>query len=283
MRRVLVLFPVALLLFTLGLAAIWGLSTPSHDRVWRADYDRAAQVTTLPDGRVRLDNLRNWSYAPAGTPASRDWMSVEIDPAALIRVWFLMEPFGNHAAIAHTMLSFEFADGNAYVASVEARREVGEGYSAIRAALLPTYEYLWVWATERDTFGNSAWFTDDQLYLYAVDVTPEEARAILRVVLEDTAEIARQPRWYHTLSENCTNVLARTVNQTRPDAVPWDISWILPGYADSFLYDLGYIGNGRDFAAAERAAHVTPLIPQAYAETDPAAFSRRLRALMASR
>lgn len=194
-----------------------------------------------------------------------------------------MEPFSDNAAIAHTMLSFEFADGAAYVTSVEARREVGEAYQALRAALLPTHEYLWVWASERDMYANSTWYTGDDLYLYPLALTPAEARAILREVLADTASVAAQPRWYHTLAANCTNVLARTVNRTRADAVPLNIAWLLPGYADSFLHELGYIAPGRPFETAERAAHITPLIPAAYTEEDLAAFSRRLRALMAAR
>lgn len=262
------------------LGAVWTLSAPSHDRDWMPIHGRVA--TVAPAGSaVRLGNVRNWSYAPDGTPTGTDWIDVEIDENALVRVWFVMEPFSDNPAIAHTMLSFEFADGAAHVASVEARREVGERYSAIRGALWPSFEYLWVWATERDAYANSTWFTDDRLYLYALDLPPEDARAVLRRVLADTARLAEEPRWYNTLLSNCTNVLARAVNAGGgPRTLAWDISWVLPGYADSFLVDRGYIAAPDGFAAAEAAALITPLIPAAYAETDPAAFARRLRALM---
>lgn len=280
MRRVL----IALLGLLAGgvavLGAVWALSTPSHDRDWMPIYGRVAAVA--PAGSAfRLGNVRNWSYAPDGTPTSEDWIDVEIDEDRLTRVWFVMEPFSDNPAIAHTMLSFEFADGSAYVASVEARREVGERYSAIRGALWPSFEYLWVWATERDAYANSTWYTDDRLHAYALDLPPEDARAVLRRVLADTARVAEAPRWYHTLLANCTNVLARTANAGGgPRRLPWDISWLLPGYADSFLVRRGYIAAPQGFAAAEAAALITPLVPEAYSETDPAAFSRRLRALM---
>lgn len=104
---------------------------------------------------------------------------------------------------------------------------------------------------------------------------------MLRRVLADTARVEDKPRWYNTLLANCTNVLARAVNAGGgPRGLPWDISWVLPGYADSFLAREGYIAAPEGFAAAERAAHITPLIPAAYEQSDPAAFSRRLRALM---
>ncbi|TCP25418.1 uncharacterized protein DUF4105 [Rhodovulum adriaticum] len=282
MRRLWPILGLGMVAVALVLAAPWLLLAPSHDRDWQPVYGRVAQVTPLPDGRVRLSNIRDWSYAPDGQPTAQTWIARDLDPAQLRRVWFVMEPFSKNPAIAHTMLSFEFADGAAYVASVEARREIGEPYSALRAALLPTHEYLWVWTTERDAYGNSTWFTEDALYLYALALTPAEARAILREVLADTADVAANPRWYHTLAANCTNVLARTVNKTRPDAVPLDVAWLLPGYADSFLHRLGYIAPGRDFTTAETAAHITPLIPAAYTAPDPTAFSRRLRAAMAA-
>ncbi|SIO23484.1 protein of unknown function [Rhodovulum sp. ES.010] len=280
MRRALIALFTLLLGAGAVLTAAWGLAAPSHDRAWPPVYERVATVAHTPHG-VRLGNVRNWSYAPDGTPAARDWITARLDEDDLVRVWFLMEPFSDNPAIAHTMLAFEFAGGAAYVASVEARRETGESYSALRGALWPAYEYLWVWSTERDAYANSTWYTEDQLYLYPLDLPPEDARAVLRRVLADTARVEDKPRWYNTLLANCTNVLARAVNAGGgPRGLPWDISWVLPGYADSFLAREGYIAAPEGFAAAERAAHITPLIPAAYEQSDPAAFSRRLRALM---
>lgn len=265
-----------------ALAATWFVLPPSHDRDWQPLYSRIAEVDrTGPVPMVR--NIRNWAYAPDGTPTRQAWIDREIDPARLARTWFVVEPFGEHPdLIAHTMFSFEFDDGSAYVVSVEARREVGEGYQALRAALVPTYEYMIVWATERDMYANSEFYTDDRLYLYELAIPPAHQRAVLNAMLDDTAELAAHPAWYNTLFANCSNVLARAVNDIQPGAIPLDTSWVLTGHAARFLNELGYIGPGQDFATLQRSAFLSPAIPPAYAETDPILFAQELRRLLAA-
>ncbi|MEM7718707.1 MAG: hypothetical protein AAF222_05845, partial [Pseudomonadota bacterium] len=101
----------------LGLGALWfnwQLSTASHARDWQPLYARLPTVE-VSAGRYALENVRNWSYSADGD-ATPDWIAAELDPAALVRVWFIEEPFGDVRAVAHTMLAFEFADGSAYVA-----------------------------------------------------------------------------------------------------------------------------------------------------------------------
>lgn len=256
-----------------GLGLIWGLTPASHERNWRADYSRLPSVAEH-DGLYRLTSIRNWDYAEDGTVTREAWIEAEIDPDALAQAYFLVEPFGGVDAIAHTMLGFTFVDGSAYVASIEARREVGEAYSAVKAAVFPIFEYIFVWTTERDMFGNSEFMAGDALYRYALDIPLEQQKAVLRAMLAETADIEAQPRWYNTLFSNCTNVLARTVNKIAPDAVPLNKAWFLTGYADEFLYEQGVISNARSFEDTSAAAHISPLIRELYGIADPIAFSR---------
>lgn len=274
MKRFVALAPLVLVG---GLTLNWQLSSPLHTRAWRADYSRLPEVTEA-DGSYRVANIRNWDYATDGSVTRQEWISAKIDPEALVETGFLVEPFGGHDAIAHTMLSFGFADGATYVASIEARREVGEEYSAVKAAVLPIFEYLFVWTTERDMYLNSEFMAGDQLYLYPLAIPLEQQKAVLRAMLAETAEVQAHPRWYNTLFSNCTNVLARTVNKIAPDAVPFDKAWVLTGYADEFLYGQGVFGTAASFEDLQARAHVSPLIRELYGITDPAAFSRAIRA-----
>ncbi len=258
-----------------GLWANWQLAVPSHDRNWAPVYSRQPMVD-VTDGIYRVENVRNWTYGPGGE-TSPEWITAEIDPSQLTRVWFIEEPFGEVRAIAHTMLGFEFSDGAVHVASVEARREVGESYGGLKAGFFPMHEYLVFWTTERDMFGNSTYFTEDDLYLLPLDLPPEGAKAVLDGMMALTEELEGRPRWYNTFFSNCTNVLARTVNAERPDAVPWNIAWYLPGYAAEFLYDKGFMPSDLPFAALYDASHITPVVREVYGETDPVAFSRAIR------
>ncbi|SMX46647.1 lipoprotein N-acyltransferase Lnb domain-containing protein [Maliponia aquimaris] len=260
-----------------GLLLNWQLSQPSHTRAWRADHSRLPEVTEA-GGIYRVANIRNWDYATDGSVTRQEWIAAEIDPDRLVGTGFLVEPFGGHDAIAHTMLSFSFSDGASYIASIEARREVGEEYSAVKAAVLPIFEYLFVWTTERDMYLNSEFMSGDQLYLYPLDIPLDQQRAVLKAMLAETAEIQAQPRWYNTLFSNCTNVLARTVNKFAPDAVPFDKAWVLTGYAAEFLYEQGFFGTALTFHEARARAHISPLIREFHGIADPVAFSQAIRA-----
>ncbi len=272
MRRVLTILATPFLV----LALIWAFAEPSHDREWRADY--AVLPDAVEEGAVwRLSGLRDWRYDTNGEVLSEAWTTRVIDPGTLRRVWFLVEPFSGHEAIAHTMLSFEFNDGTGLIASVEARREEGEAYRAVQGGLVPTYEYLVVWATEADMARNTVFAAGDDLYMYPMDLSPEAARAALEAMLGLTAEIAEAPRWYNTFFANCTNVLARTMNRIEPGAVPFDLSWFLPGYAAPFLFEEGYIDGAERFDGAKSNALVSDRVRALPLELDEAGFSAALR------
>lgn len=281
MLRLLTLLLFAVFLAAGGLWLNWQLATPSHDRDWRADYDRT--VTVTPAGAAfEIGNVRDWSYGADGSVTDATWTSATIDPDTLQAAYFLKEPFGDIEAVAHTMLSFVFEDGSAFVVSVEARRENGEVYQPLKAAILPIFEYVFVWTTERDMFANTHYAAGDDLLVYPLVIPLDQQRAVLTAMIEATADLEKTPRFYNTLFSNCTNVLARTVNAISPGAVPWDKSWHLPGYADAFLFDQGLIGGGTTFAEAQAAADAIPFIPAAYEGQEPEGFPQRIRALMAT-
>lgn len=270
-----------LCLVVLGVWANWVLATPSHDRDWHPLYARLPSVSE-ENGTYRIENIRNWSYGPQ-TTEREEWISAQIDPGQLVAVFFLLEPFGTVEAVAHTMLSFEFADGSAYVASVEARREEGEVYGGLRAGLVPMHEYMIVWATERDMFANTVLYAQDDLAMLRLELSKEHARAVLEAMLIETMDLASAPRWYNTLFSNCTNVLARAINRQTDNALPWDISWYLPGYSIGFLQKQGLLAEEGAAPDVQAGALVNALVPGALEEVDPAAFSQRLRRMLSAR
>lgn len=268
-------------LLAAGLWINWALSTPSHDRPWQPLYSRLPQVEIMPDRYVFRD-IRNWSYAEngAGTP---NWIDATLVPSELTNVWFIVEPFGENEAVAHTMLAFEFADGAAYVASVEARREIDESYGGLKAGILPMHEYMFVWTTERDMYANSTYMARDDLHLYRLELPEGGEQAVLQAMVQETAELMAEPRWYNTFFSNCTNVLARAMNRHVEGAVPWDLSWHLPGYSVDFLVDQGFVDDRGDLEVLKATSLITPFVPTAYAEVEPKEFSKALRQVMANR
>ncbi|MEO1024266.1 MAG: DUF4105 domain-containing protein [Pseudomonadota bacterium] len=269
---------IVLLLAVAVLWLNWHLRTPTHERDWQPLYATLPSVTK--DGELyTITNVRDWSYGPdrTTTPA---WHDVVIDPNALRDVYFLVKPFGNLEAVAHTMLAFEFSDGASYVASVEARRTVGQDYGGLKAGIFPMHEYMFVWATERDMYINNTIYNEDDLYLYKLELSAEAKRAVLIAMLDETAALFQTPRFYNTFFSNCTNVLARAVNKVASNAVPWHHSWHLPGLAPRFLNDLGLIAAPFGFEKLQQSAYITPIVADISQANGEIEFSKALRSAL---
>ena len=73
------------------------------------------------------------------------------------------------------------------------------------------------------------------------DRSKEHMIAIFEHFIKRTNDLKDNPRFYNTLFSNCTNELAKAVNDAFPKALPWNISWITTGRAAHWLIELGYI------------------------------------------
>lgn len=236
----------------IGLAAVGGLAVaalvvsarvPSLSRTWDEDVAVLAGVGWLPDGRVRMEGIRDWRYS-RDSVISRDYFDASYDPADITGLWLYEQELGLGGLIAHTFLVFEFGEDHGPTRwlglSVETRREAGETYSILRG-MLRDFELTHVWATEEDLVTRRVEYLDYPLTRYRVDVPAEYLSRIFRQFLEATAELARTPRWYNTVRTNCTSSLIEYVNGLEPGAIPGHYSSVLTGRADDHLVRLGYL------------------------------------------
>jgi len=213
---------------------------PRNDRAWSEEFARTASAVVQPHGVVVLNNVRDFTYGE-GKIRSRAWLAqVPLRPADVRRIWYVQEPFGSSKAVAHVFISFEFRDGSAYSVSAEARMQHGEHFSIPRG-MLNQYELTYSWGTERDFLTRRILYLKHPVYMYPMKVTPKQAGAVFLAMVAKTNELAAEPRFYNTLTDNCASSLARTVDKFAPGAVPFDIAWVLPGYSDDFLARTGYL------------------------------------------
>lgn len=223
-----------------------------NDREWAEEFVRTpdAQVT---DGVVTLTNLRDWTYAKDAT-LSRGWIDeVTVNPADITQVWFMVEPSPKLRAIAHTYLSFEFSDGAVLSLSVEARRLQGQNYSPL-LGLFRKYELTYSWGMERDFLARRILLLGHHMYMYPLILKEGTAARLFLALSDTTADLAAHPRFYNTLTANCTDVLAKTVNRIFPHQLPYDLSWNFPGSSDAYLMRMGYIASSTSLAIA-RTTH----------------------------
>lgn len=225
---------------------------PSLTRDWDEDVRVLSGVEDLPDGSIRLTAVRDWRYSQDAV-LSKEYRPVVYDPADVVGLWAYEQELGLGGRIAHTFLVFEFperyGDDRWLGLSVETRREVGETYSLV-GGVLQKFEVTHIWAREEDLVRRRVEYLDYPLTRYRVTVENETAARLFRQFTRETAELAVTPRWYNTLTTNCTNSLIRYVNTVDPGAIPWHYSFIFTGRTDDYLARLGYLDPGS-------AVHVT--------------------------
>ncbi len=222
--------------------------TPRHDREWQPHLARTPQVERL-GGQVTVRPYRDWSYSEAGQ-ISEDWRGEKtLRTDRVAGVWLVLEPHPGIALMAHTLVLFEFGDGDLVGLTIEARRQSHEKYDPLRGAF-NRYELVYVWASPRDLLTRRVVHLDHDIDIYRLELTPGEAQAYLEAVLARTAAIARRPRFYNTLTSNCTNELAKSAR------LSWHPAFILTGGAAKALHGRDRIA-GEDFSTVAARARLT--------------------------
>ncbi len=248
---------------------------PQTDRGWLPEYERVA-TADVTSSSVTIRNVRDWTYTD--NVLSDDWLTMTVNPKTITTAWFIVEPFGGNAGIGHTFLSFEFSDGTFLSFSVQARQEAAEEYSALTGAF-NAYELAYQWGTERDFIARRLLYLQHDIRLYKLAISAEDAQRLFLAMVAETNELAAQPRFYNTLTANCTNLLAKSVNKHYPNRLPYDISWNLTGYSDIYLMNQNLIPIRSTSEATRTAADLTPFRNEVYAiaTSSPTQFSAAIR------
>jgi hypothetical protein len=104
-------------------------------------------------------------------------------------------------------------------------------------------------------------------------VNPDNARRLLRLYLEEANSLARTPRFYNTLTSNCTTLVFDMVKIIHP-GLPLDARIILSGYLPNYAYDMDATNTHISF---ERLRELSRIHDNALrADADPN-FSAKIR------
>jgi hypothetical protein len=269
-RPALAVFAAALVLVLVA----WVSATPSNDREWRPEV-AVLPYATINGDLVTVHNIRNFDYRTETdfTPAyyDRTFDLRRLDRVDLVAVYW-MGP-----AIAHIFLSFGFGDQHLPI-SIEVRKTLTKDYSTV-AGFFRQYELYYVVGDERDVIRlrtNYRKSPPEDVYMFRSVGTVEQARRIFLDYMKDINELKEHPRFYNTLTTNCTTmILAHAM--TNPDHVP--LSWriLLSGYAPEYVYEQGRFDQSLPFAELKRRGHVNAAAQAADKAPD---FSRRIRAAL---
>lgn len=228
-------------LFGLAALVIFGwyqTIQPRADRDWAADVARGVQAEVTGD-RVRLDNIRDFDWQTPDSARER-WIAETYDLKALDSVEMLTSVWDS-PDIAHLLVSFGFANGEHVVFSVEIRREEGEQFSEI-GGFFRQFELVLIAATERDIVRLRTDVRREKVRMYPVNLSPEQRRRMFMAYVELAQDLERQPRFYNTISANCTTVVYGLARSLKSD-LPIRKSLILSGRLPEYLDALGVLGG----------------------------------------
>jgi hypothetical protein len=222
---------------------------PSHERNWELGQEHLPRFV-FQDERFTIEHFRNFDWTGEASAEVR-YETRQFDLATITGVDVFISHFDDFEGLAHIFLSFGFSDGRHVVVSMETRREQGEEFSPV-FGVLRQFEIIYVVGSERDIVGLRTDIRDERVYLYRTVASPQKARDLLLKIAGDVNDIYNQPRMYHTLANNCTNVLTRRVEDIADVTFPLTWKTVFPGYFDEVLYEMGLIAPMGDFAETKR-------------------------------
>jgi hypothetical protein len=246
---------------------------PANERQWQPDLAKLPYATVDGD-KVTLHDIRNVDYrsefdfSPVYYTKTFDLNKLEgIDLFAV----YWMGP-----AIAHTILSFDFGDKDHLAVSIEARKELNEGYSTIKG-FFRQYELIYIVADERDVIRLRTNYRKDpveNVYLYHLNPPKENARGLFLEYIRKINELHEKPTFYNTLLDNCTTAIWFN---TRINKGHLPLSWkiLLSGYLPEYLYESGGLDKRIPFEQLQQQALINAVAQTADQLPD---FSQRIRA-----
>ena len=246
------------MLLCLGVLAWWHSIAPSNDRDWQPDVARLPRAHINGD-RIAIENVRNFDYRTQ-SDFTEHWETRSYDLRMLVGADMFLSYWGS-PVIAHTIVSWQFADGQHLAISIETRKERNESYSAIRG-FFRQYEIYYVVADERDVVRLRTTFRGEHVYLYRLATPPDQARAVLSDYLAEINRLAEHPAWYNALLHNCTTTIRNHARHVAPEN-PFDWRILVNGYLDRVGYDRGTINTELPFDELRRRSNITAAAKQA--------------------
>ena len=241
-------FAVAFLAFIVW----WRRILPSNTREWADDV--AHQTTGVFErGRVVLHNVRNFDWRTR-TDYIQRWETRTYDLRRLSGVDLILS-YWSMAAIAHVLVSFGFDDGEHVVFSVEIRRERTEKFSEV-GGFFKEFELSIIACDERDVVRVRTNVRREDDYLYRLRMPVANMRSLFLSYVNEANELARAPRFYNTLTVNCTTLVYHMMRRI-VGHLPLDYRLLLSGYLPGYVHRVGGLDTRYSLQELRRLGRIT--------------------------
>ncbi len=226
---------------------------PGLEKNWVADNAHHC-IASYKGSKVSLKNVRDFTWSGKRDHDSK-WIDTSVDVDDITDVWYVIDHFHKIKGLAHTMLTFEFGDGQFITFSFETRREVGERYDPWRG-LWRAFELYLLVATERDALHLRTNGRKHKVHLYRVQTPPGKDKALFNALCDRLNSLGEKPEWYHTFGKTCTTSIVDQVNLITPGRIPNMWRTLLPGHSARAAWKLKLIEDWGGYESTVEASRV---------------------------
>jgi hypothetical protein len=252
----------------------WLSLKPSNDHEWQANLSHTPWAEINGD-RVTIHNFRHCYYRQE-TDFTCEWLTREVFLSQIRGVDFFVD-YWSSPWIAHPILSFQFGDNDYVAASIEARYQTGQGYSALRS-FFRQFTIIYVLASERDLIRlRTNYRSGERVYLFHTTASPQWSRDLFLQYLRQANRLHDNARWFNAITNNCTTgIFANMAATGHMPAGSSRYSWwvLLNGRAPEMLYRGGFFAGKLPFSELKAQAYINPV---ANTVNDAPDFSQRIR------
>ena len=241
--------------FLIGLFWYFALEA-RQDRDWNPEV---AQVLTYQQqgDQVTLHKVRNFNWHADGSYDER-WETRHFDLNQITGV-NIITSYWMGPRIAHTLVSFDFANSQPLTFSIEIRKQKNEEFSTY-GGFFRKYELSLIAADEKDLIYTRSNIRGEQVYFFPVNMSKSEIRALFEEYLGKANELKQQPKWYNSLTSNCTTLVFDMVRAISQRPLPTDYRLLASGYLPNYLYDLNAISHDLSMKQWYDIAYINPRV-----------------------
>lgn len=247
----------------------WGTILPSNHRDWQPEVARVARAQIDGD-LLTVENVRTFDWR-SQTDFDARWETRHYRLSRLQGADLFLSYWAGEA-IAHAIVSFNFADSAPLAFSIEIRKEKGETYSST-AGFFKSYELAVIAADERDVVKVRSTVRGEDVRLFRLDMQPATVRGLLGEYVALANVLHDTPRWYNTLTANCTTMIFGMARRMDPRIrLNWRI--LLPGKLPAYLQQHDFLVRDVPLPQLIEAGRIGP---RAAGPTPDPGFSARIR------
>ena len=249
----------------------WSQKKPSHDRDWTPSVAKLPYAIIEGD-QAKIHNIRNFDYRTENDFTVR-YYDKTFDLNKLETADYVLSYWDGNEAVAHTMVSFGFGDGDYLTVSVETRLEQGEPQTGL-GGLFKQYELIYILGDERDLLRLRSNFRKEEVFLYPTNFNKDEIQKFFMVIVDRVNSIANKPEFYSTISHNCFSSLERDFSKVLKVRSPFNYKWYLNGYSAELMFEHGAINSKMNFADTRRFHYINQYVQ---ADNSGEDYSRKIR------